>query len=79
MNAFSGYLGCSDIAQAIRDLMTVANFSGTIRQVEGEPLRQFSVSSIEGDNDKALIRFNFAGQGFVLDISPDTNASVSEG
>lgn len=62
-----------DIAKAIQGLMTFANISGYVNQVNGEAFRQFSISSITGSQDNAAVSFDIAGQGFRLDISCDPN------
>ena len=69
---------CNEIAKAIKALMTMANISGHIEQPEGEPFRQFDVTSIEGNQDDTLMLINLGRQGFKLNISIDTDYKNSE-
>ena len=61
-------IGCNQMAESIKALMTIANFSGYIKQNDGESLRQYDVTSITGDQDKATMFLDIAGQGFKLEI-----------
>ena len=61
-------IGSMDIANAIKSLMTMANFMGHIEQKEGEDFRQFDISSVWGVKDCATMLLNFAGQKFKLTI-----------
>ena len=64
---------CNAMAKAISGIMAMANLSGFVNQVEGESLRQFDVTSIGGGMENAVVRFNFGGQKFKLNISFDNN------
>ena len=61
--------GCNEIAQAIKSIMAIANFSGFINQEAGTELRQFDVTHIDGDNEKAVFCFTFAGQSYKAEIT----------
>jgi len=63
--------GCNEIAEAIKSIMTMANFSGFIKQETGAELRQFDVSKIDGDSENAVLRFTFAGQTYKAEITLD--------
>ena len=62
---------CYVIAEAIQAIMTMANFSGCINQPNGS--RQFSLLEIDGDEEKAMIRFTFAGQSYKAEITLDNS------
>ena len=64
--------GCCDIAKAIQALMTMANISGWVTQKEDEKLRQFSVSSIESEAERALLRLEISNQSYLIQITQDT-------
>ena len=73
-----GQITCMDIAKAVKSMMAVVNLSGLVEQKEGEPLRQFGVSSIEEGADSTLMRIEFAKCGFRLNISVDPDFINSE-
>jgi len=64
-------IGCKELAESIKAIMTIANFSGYIEQEEGEPFRQYEVSSVTGSKDNAAILLGFAGHRFKIDIFYD--------
>ena len=64
---------CNDMAKAINDIMAMANLMGFVNQIEGERLRQFCVTSIDGNTESATMLFNFGKQKFKLTISFDTD------
>jgi len=61
------------MTKGINSIMAMANLSGFVNQVEGERLRQFDVTSIDGDMESAVMLFNFGAQKFKLNISFDTD------
>lgn len=67
----AGKFGSYKLAEAIQSIMTMANFSGYIKQEAGDDLRQFDVSSIDGNEETAVLRFEFAGQTYKAVISHD--------
>lgn len=61
--------GYDTMAVAIKDIMVMANFTGWIRQ-DGKALRQFSGTSVTGNEKEAELHFGFAGEYFKIQITP---------
>lgn len=61
--------GCDTIAVAIKNIMVVANFMGWLNQ-DDNSYRQFSITSVEGNDKEAELHFKFAGEYFKIQITP---------
>ena len=58
---------CVTMARALRDMMTVANFSGLITQ-NSEKFRQFDSAVITEHADHATLRFDFDEKRYVVNV-----------
>jgi hypothetical protein len=63
------HYGAYVMAEAIQAIMTMANFSGHINQEDGP--QQFRLTCIDGDEEKATLRFTFSGQAYKAEITLD--------
>lgn len=75
-SAASNTISCGEIAKSIHDLMVFANFSGYIRQAEGQSLRQFSMDPVSETRERAELRLKFAGQHFKISVTYEECAEV---
>ena len=64
---------CYDIANAMRDLMTMANLSGFVSQTDEGSFRQFKVKSITENADGAVMLLELGEQSFKLTVSLNTD------
>lgn len=64
---------CEDMAHALIDVMTMANFSGFIHQTEKGPLLQFCPSEFEASDGFAQFSLDFGGSSFEVTVKPADN------